>query len=323
MTVFGKILVFLNLVFSIVVGVFALMTHVASQDYKKANSDFEKKYQILQASHEAYKKEATDLREEKTALNAKLQESGVSVKSTPDKLAQNTADELKARDDQIANLKKDKEKLTTDLAAATKKADAAVITSLGGTTVVEAREEETRNLRKAFEDKAKENIQLVGTLNKMRDRTVDAELKWLSSKERVESLIDDVKRLNSELVQARANFVSGSPTPPGVIGKQPIMAKGPVDQGQAPTKFNPPTENVEGRITKVDGLSLIGISVGTDAGVTRGNTMSVFRLTEGGKYIGQVRIVSSLPGSSVGQWIDRPKTTPKVGDTVGSSILGN
>jgi len=72
MTVVGKILVFLNLVFSIVVGVFAIMTHAAGTDYKKANDAYHQRYQVLLASQQASEKERADLRNERAALSSRF-----------------------------------------------------------------------------------------------------------------------------------------------------------------------------------------------------------------------------------------------------------
>src|SRR5262249_10327003 len=53
---------------------------------------------------------------------------------------------------------------------------------------------------------------------------------------------------------------------------------------------NPPAENVEGMVTKVDAQTgLVTVSVGSDDGVQKGNTLEVYRLNPA-KYLGTVRI---------------------------------
>jgi len=84
---------------------------------------------------------------------------------------------------------------------------------------------------------------------------------------------------------------------------------------------NPPPENVEGTVRRVDG-NLMTLSVGRDAGLVRGNTMHVFRLGHSPRYVGQVRIVEVTATQAVGQVIGRLYTPAKAGDRVASRILG-
>ncbi len=68
---------------------------------------------------------------------------------------------------------------------------------------------------------------------------------------------------------------------------------------------NPPNTMVKGKIEKVDpkDSSLVQISVGTDHGVNKNNTMEVFRTSPTPKYLGMVRIVDASPHHAVGRLI--------------------
>jgi len=234
-------------------------------------------------------------------------------------VAQRAVALLEQRGKQIADLQvavKRSEKEVGDL----KKTEAATRSASEAAKVdILRRENEAKQLRKSVEDLSARNIELVGDFNKLRDRTVTAELSLATTKEYSEQLLAEVNRQKIELVQLKANFATA-----GTGGK--VMPGTPTTPPTRPdlvkAKLNPPPENIEGRITRIDG-NYIGISVGSDQGLARGNTMLVFRLSDSGKYIGQVRIVEVNPGSAVGQWIDRPRYSPKVGDRVGSRILGN
>ena len=88
---------------------------------------------------------------------------------------------------------------------------------------------------------------------------------------------------------------------------------------------NPPSGMVKGKIEHVDAKdnTLVQISVGTDQGVNKNNTMEVFRTTPSPKYLGMVRIVDSQPHRSVGRLIVPPGTSrPQLqeGDLVWSRL---
>jgi len=230
-------------------------------------------------------------------------------------------DLLTKRSDQLDKLKKSLEKREKDLAKEKKTAEDAVTASKAATADIARRQNEAKNLRSAFEEMSLKNIGLVKDFNNLRDRAVDAELKAQSSQERVKQLEEQVKDQARELAQVKANFATGG----GVASTDKGLPRdaGVTRPRTSPMgKLNPPAENIEGRVNRVD-KDYVGISLGTDSGLQRGNTMMVFRLSEGGKYIGQVRIVDAQPGSSVGQWLEKPRTTPKVGDRVGSRILAD
>ena len=79
MTVVGKILVFLNLVFSLVVGAFAVMDYTARTHWVDGYNTLKSRYEVLQAVSTTYKTEADKLAKEKEDLYEKLNKSGVKV----------------------------------------------------------------------------------------------------------------------------------------------------------------------------------------------------------------------------------------------------
>src|SRR5207244_8418503 len=75
--------------------------------------------------------------------------------------------------------------------------------------------------------------------------------------------------------------------------------------------LNPPTTLVKGKIVRVDPTdkTLVEISLGTDQGVNKNNTLEVFRTTPEAKYLGVVRIVEANFNKSVGRLIVAPGAT--------------
>jgi hypothetical protein len=90
---------------------------------------------------------------------------------------------------------------------------------------------------------------------------------------------------------------------------------------------NPPTENVEGLVKSVDSSGLMTLTIGSDAGLTKGHTLELFRLNPSSpsqsKYLGTVRIVEAESGQSVAQPVGRLSSPPQKGDRVASRLLGN
>jgi hypothetical protein len=115
--------------------------------------------------------------------------------------------------------------------------------------------------------------------------------------------------------------------PPGAVTLSDFLRGETLADKTAPAgpggRKNPPAENVEGVITKVDNQSgLVVISIGSDAGVLRGHTLEVYRLKPTPKYLGTLRIVEVKPTEAVGK-MEGSKEEVQVGDQVASKILGN
>ena len=72
-----------------------------------------------------------------------------------------------------------------------------------------------------------------------------------------------------------------------------------------PNDPNPPAVAVDGKIERVDGTdgTLIQITLGTDHGVNKNNTLDVYRMTPTLKYLGMVRIVDAYHQKSVARFV--------------------
>jgi hypothetical protein len=84
---------------------------------------------------------------------------------------------------------------------------------------------------------------------------------------------------------------------------------------------NPPADGVEGLVKQVDATSgLVMISIGSDAGISEGNTLEVYRLKPQPLYLGTLRIVNVRSNEAVAKPQGRVRGTIQVGDQVSSSI---
>jgi hypothetical protein len=88
---------------------------------------------------------------------------------------------------------------------------------------------------------------------------------------------------------------------------------------------NPPLENIEGLVKTFQG-NLVKITIGSDAGLVKGNTLEVFRLSsipDQSKYLGTIRIIDVSATEAVGEPVNRMAAPVQIGDRVASHILGS
>lgn len=97
-----------------------------------------------------------------------------------------------------------------------------------------------------------------------------------------------------------------------------------------PTKeqsSNAPAKNVEGVVESINANGLVRITIGSDAGVAKGDTFEVYRLDakalEQSKYLGRIKIIETAEKSAVGKPVRKMAGPVQVGDNVSSRILGD
>lgn len=79
---------------------------------------------------------------------------------------------------------------------------------------------------------------------------------------------------------------------------------------------------VEGTVRKVDPSGLVTISLGSDAGLAKGKTLTVYRPKKlGTLYLGTIRLIEVTPTQAVGQPVGRMSAPPAVGDKVTNKEL--
>jgi hypothetical protein len=165
--------------------------------------------------------------------------------------------------------------------------------------VVEAkkREEDIRALREKAADEAARAAKLEKERTELRNKAVTAEVDAKLLQERNKQLEERIRELEKEIERLRkgaASSVKGS---------------------------HPPPENVEGLVKSVDEKSgLIGLSVGSDAGLEKGHTLEVYRLKPSPKYLGQVEVVDVTPTQAVAKPVGKPKEALQVGDSVSGGL---
>lgn len=290
MTAVGKILVFINLVFSLIVAALVVTVYMAQTRWAAELKKSEDNNKVLVASNQAFQEDnqriAAEAAKSVAAVNAR-------VKKLEDEL--NTqASLVKEKDAQIQQLKT--------------RGNAGEALTTASQVEATRRQADMERLRETLAKEQQENARLVNEENKARERAVAAEIQFKATSERADRMEKEMQRLAQDNARLKANLGGGA-----------VARRGAGER-------NPPPENVEGLIKSYDPASgLMTITIGTDAGVTKGNTLEVFRLASvpsQSKYLGTIRIVEAGPNYAVGQPVGRMLAAPRPGDRVASRILG-
>jgi hypothetical protein len=282
MTVMGKILVFVILALALVQAALHVQFHLVQNNWEKGWHQVDLQRQAAEKDVQAFQQQ---LGETKDADSKELLRLQNEVKIAQDK-------EKKARD-----LVDDTNRKLTELREQITGGNAVLARSQVGN---ERRQDEVKRMTETLNERDTKIKDLVDANNQLRDRAVAAEIEAKSLKDRNAGLVAKLQEMGKELVKVKA----GGTTAVGLTAK------------------NPPPENVEGLVTRTDPSGLLTLSIGSDAGLTKGHTLEVFRLNPA-KYLGTVRILSVTPHEAVAQPVSRPLGTIQSGDRVASKILGS
>lgn len=287
MTIVGKVLVFLNLVFSLVVGGLVMMVYATSTNWEDHYTKLKAQYQAANADREQLAQDMDTLRKDSasklTDLTNKL--------ATAEKGRKDAETEAQTRKAELETIKQMDRKNSADIG---------VIDLVG-----KARTEETKQLEEAL-TKARKDIQdEIEAKNKERAARIAAEVDAKVLKARADDLEKQARELMKDLARAKAGTtVANGPRKPGVE--------------------NPPADNVQARIVRVDD-DLMTISAGSDQGLAPRHTLQVYRLDpvpERSQYLGVIEIVSVDKNQAVARPMRKSNgSSIQVGDRVSARIL--
>jgi hypothetical protein len=289
MTAVGKILVFLNLVFSLVVGAFVIMMYLARthwvDEYKKVSDQVK----VLAASEQTYRNEVIKAQQDS---DAKVAKAAADLKKVQADLEAQIQENTQMRD----RLAKAEQQRTGDSALA----------SLS-TSEVQKRQADVSQLRDTLKKETEVNSALVKKNNELIEQATAANIEKQAALALSKKMEEQVQQMARDMERTRANGGRGTAT-------------------VRDNRRNPPAENIEGLVKSTDSSGLMTISIGSDAGLSRGQTLEVFRLSSvpsQSKYLGTIRILEATPTQAVAQPVGRMASPPQVGDRVASRILGS
>lgn len=282
MTVLGKILVFVNLIFSVVVGglvvvVFTARTHYADalkkeQEWRKLDQGVamakEKELVALKAE---FAKVETDLKAEKKKVELDLETVSNNYKSLQDKVKTDTM-----------------------------QANTLQITKDANKTDVERRNADVLAMKDRLDAEVKKNTQLVLENAQLTQDTLSAQIQYKAAEEMLKNLESQYQFVAKELARRGG-------------GSAPLASLNPNSK-------NPPSEKIEGQVTKMDG-AILQLSVGSDSGLKKNQTLELFRLGPKPVYLGTVRITDVVAKASVAMPVGKLNDVARIGDQVASHIL--
>jgi hypothetical protein len=287
MTVFGKILIFLNLLFSVVTGaliVFVFTTRAnwvsAYNDAKTKAEAVEKGYQTERASHDNDRKQAE-------AAQAALNE------------------QVTLLDKQIAVHRDEIERLRKSADAQT----ALHNTSSANSQRLQAEIDQMKSEREALvseKDSLRTRIvNIQKELDTWRSTAITSDLEAKNMRQRVTNLLRQVEELTARTRELEAQAPGGG-------------SRGTVSAGVETAKAAP--ANVRGKVTGVGLNGLAQIDIGSDSGLSPGNTLIVFR---GNEYLGDLTLTAADPKVAVGKFVPKSRAAKiGVGDSVITSFAG-
>jgi hypothetical protein len=304
MTVFGKILTFVILVLALAQAALHVMFHIQQAKWAEAYQKADNNTKMAVAETESLRAEVERLKQERDTQVAKKQGEVDTLTGQLDQ-AQKGILEKEAT---IARLNKQ-----VNLQGAQSQLDQANITR---------HKQEMDKMNEGLVSRDKQIRELLTSNNQYRDETVKAKIEANDYKGRNEQMVEMVKEMQQEIVALKTRSPGGGiGGPVASVPGAPSGTPGSAPSG-AMTFKNPPSANIEGLITMTDpSTGMVTISVGSDAGVVKGNTLEIFRLNPP-KYLGTLRILEAKPNEAVGKPVGKPLGQIMQGDRVASKILG-
>ncbi len=287
MNTIGKILVLLNFLFAVIVGALVVMVAATSNQWKEA-------YVALKREADIHK----IARDQDQNVTRKVLTDAKQERLDNEQLKQ----KMKDLSDQFG-VTEDGYKLR--IATLENNAAESQITLDNAKAALKRTTDEVTLLRDTLKEREVLVVNLEAEVNKARLRAQNFESIARAHQLRNENLTEELRKTTLELVRVQTGANPDS-----------IVIRNPNDP-------NPPAVKVEGKIERVEG-DLVLISLGTDHGVNKNNTLDVFRLNPDSKYLGMVRIVDANNHNSVARLIPsgnaafRPQL--KLGDVVSSKI---
>lgn len=117
--------------------------------------------------------------------------------------------------------------------------------------------------------------------------------------------------------------------PPRALTVEEFLRQKPAEEPRRPSGSgkNPPPQAIEGQVKSLDASGLMTITVGSDAGLTKGHTLELFRLDQAAprqsKYLGTIRILEAEAHQAVAQPVGHLTAPAQAGDRVASRLLRN
>lgn len=289
MNVVGKILVVLNLVFALVTGAFLTIDYATRTNWKRAYDELKRDAEVRDVS-------------------ARTVFEGAARRDGENKRLQTSLDaEIQIRKDDNMKFEALLAGAKLELAEEREKAKNADLAAKQAQAAVARLLEESKGLAAAIKIREKTILEIEENNRNLRASAIADQNLAKALQTRNEYLQEQLVKLERKIATLE------------VGGKGGIA-----DVTSDPNRLNPPTVFVKGQIEKVDGKDgLVEISIGSDQGLKKYNTLEVYRLSPKAEYLGTLRVVEVYNHKAVGRLIQNTFVTRKavrMGDQVASSL---
>lgn len=292
MNTIGKILVILNFLFAIIVGVLLVMDFAKRNQWKEA-------YFALKKETET----AVDVAKADKVATVKVAGDYKDAKSQIDKLMQDLKDSQTLTKIEV-------DKLTVEKGEAQAALEKATTTNKQLEVTQQRLTNEIAHLNVIVKERETAIVRFEAEIKKYRNDAVQATTLAKTRQIQNENLLEQIRNLTSALAKAQAGIGGGA---------------GEAAGARDPNSPNPPAVVVNGKIEKVDGTDLVLLSLGTDNGVAKGNTLDVYRTQPEPKYLGMVRIIDANHHQSVARLVPTANAAFRAqlreGDLVTSKLI--
>jgi septal ring factor EnvC (AmiA/AmiB activator) len=190
MTAFGKILVFLNLVFALLTGGLIGMVYLTRTNWKASYDRINAAVQATTAFHENERKEWAD------KVRAKEDET------------QRITQQKNEREKQLTDLRAELEQVKTELAAAKRTLDKDANNVTATTTEIERRRVEVAQLNETLKNRESRIQKLEEQLTKTRDEAVNNKLLYDSLKEKFQTLMTQHEDAQRQLAMLQSRGIT-------------------------------------------------------------------------------------------------------------------
>jgi hypothetical protein len=286
MTLLGKVLVFVNLFFSLAVAFFITQSYAKRTDWARAYKDADGALKQAEASRNQYMEQA---QKAITEGNTKV----AAVQGNLEKALQEKAAFQAKVNDLMGQIAKKDDTLNKMGLGTT-----------GQQNEVQRLTQQAEGLQKMLADANKRLDDQAKNVEDFRQRAVKAEIDNRSLSSRNNELLAVIEGLEKDIIRIKNGPGAGGAT-----------------TTQTALTANPPPGDVSGRVKNFDPTSgLMTITIGSDAGILKGHTLQVYRLEPNGQYVGVMRVLEVRPNEAVGKMINKPRTPVQVNDKVASKI---
>ncbi len=284
----GTILVFLNLVFSLLAGILIIQVFATRTSWKSAYDKLNSYYTVSEANVKTLRGDIDEIKKKKDEEIKTVEKARDVLEADKKRLqeqVQTVQNELQTQKDQF-------------------------LAQRNNSTVSNEELQRRQQENAAHMDRANKLNATIAeqqkTIKQSLDEKMQAVINFNSEHERNVRALEQIRLLSQETDLMKKKLASL-----GVSAKDQVISR------------NPPPEDVEGVIQDTDAKTgLVTISIGSDSGVNVGNTLEVFRIKPDPKYLGTIKIVDAQAHQAVGRLTTTPRYGPlEKGDIVATKIM--